>query len=495
MCRIKNISNHPFAQYSAEEEVDLEAIYYEQQYYHELLELTKNGVSRFILGQRGQGKSAIIHHLIQDLKKSSILPILIRRYDDYPEKENKSYYLYSIIQGIVFALAEYLYANPNATKKLNDTQKNEIGVLIEAFYDELLAEEFLEKSKNIQHVRKVNWWKKLWNRFGVKVANKTLSTVTQITAQLIQSYTGTTPDFSISEGEYFQGLKYSEIRKLPKEEIVGWPINNLVKIVQNLIASSKAVSFNSIVILFDQVDEVRGINSDIEKVADFMVDFLSDTNFLYLRDLSVIISLWSEVKNKLMMKGIRFDKFKEVDIRWRDEELVKLLDKRLRFYSTDKGHPVTFESLIPEQRYQAIVLNLAGGSPRALITLMSYIMNEEQSDLPIIEFSLAALTKGCMAFCKKFDYVSLQPSRIGRANDLKAWIVKILRMRLPSFNAQKYGEFYGLSSKVASKHIDQMIKLNLIKDALFPSEDDEPIYEVVDPRILYLISRGVTELD
>lgn len=135
MCRIKNISNHPFAQYSAEEEVDLEAIYYEQQYYHELLDLTKNGVSRFILGQRGQGKSAIIHHLIQDLKKSSILPILIRRYDDYPEKDNKSYYLYSIIQGIVFALAEYLYANPNATKKLNDTQKNEIGVLIEAFYD------------------------------------------------------------------------------------------------------------------------------------------------------------------------------------------------------------------------------------------------------------------------------------------------------------------------------------------------------------------------
>ena len=126
---------------------------------------------------------------------------------------------------------------------------------------------------------------------------------------------------------------------------------------------------------------------------------------------------------------------------------------------------------------------------------MSFILSEEQSDLPIIEFSFAALTKGCMAFCKKFNYVSLQPSRIGKANDLKAWIVKILRMRLPSFNAQKYGEFYSLSSKVASKHIDQMIKLNLIKDALFPSEDDEPIYEVVDPRILFMISRGVTELD
>ena len=60
MSRINNISNHPFAQYSAEEESDIEAIYYKQQYYQELLDLTKNGVSRFILGQRGQGKSATI---------------------------------------------------------------------------------------------------------------------------------------------------------------------------------------------------------------------------------------------------------------------------------------------------------------------------------------------------------------------------------------------------------------------------------------------------
>lgn len=69
MSKIKNISRPPFAQYSAEEELDLEAIYFEQQNYQELLELTKSGVSRFILGQRGQGKSATIHHLITDLRK------------------------------------------------------------------------------------------------------------------------------------------------------------------------------------------------------------------------------------------------------------------------------------------------------------------------------------------------------------------------------------------------------------------------------------------
>lgn len=84
---------------------------------------------------------------------------------------------------------------------------------------------------------------------------------------------------------------------------------------------------------------MRGINSDVDKVADFMVDFLADTEFLYTRDLSIVISLWSEVKNKLNTKNIRFDKFKEIDIRWKNEELVKLLNKRLYYYSDNKKEP------------------------------------------------------------------------------------------------------------------------------------------------------------
>ena len=40
-----------------------------------------------------------------------------------------------------------------------------------------------------------------------------------------------------------------------------------------------------------------------------------------------------------------------------------------------------------------------------------------------------------------------------------------------------------------------LLKLNLIREALLPTEDAEPIYEVVDPRILHLISRGTTEIE
>lgn len=177
-----------------------------------------------------------------------------------------------------------------------------------------------------------------------------------------------------------------------------------------MIATAKALGYKSIVVLFDQIDEVRGINSDVDKVADFMVDFLADTEFLYTRDLSIVISLWSEVKNKLNTKNIRFDKFKEIDIRWKNEELVKLLNKRLYYYSDNKKNPVTFESLIRSNQSQSQILDLSMGSPRALITLMSFIESANSNGSLISEFSPEAIYNGCLTFCKKFDYISQHPS-------------------------------------------------------------------------------------
>ena len=68
---------------------------------------------------------------------------------------------------------------------------------------------------------------------------------------------------------------------------------------------------------------------------------------------------------------------------------------------------------------------------------------------------------------KKFDYISLQPSRTGKSNDLISWMNKILCLRLVSFTAKQYGDFYkDLNDKAISNHIKQMQKLNIIKSGL-----------------------------
>ena len=73
---------NPFSKFSAEEEIEFHnEIFYEPNFYQTLLDDLKSGTSRFILGQRGHGKSSIIHKLKNDLEKSQILTIIIDRFD------------------------------------------------------------------------------------------------------------------------------------------------------------------------------------------------------------------------------------------------------------------------------------------------------------------------------------------------------------------------------------------------------------------------------
>lgn len=118
--------------------------------------------------------------------------------------------------------------------------------------------------------------------------------------------------------------------------------------------------------MFDKIDEFAAINADVNKVAEFTLQILTDTDLLYTNKLSIVFSLWSEVKRTLNGRGVRFDKFQDIDISWRDEELEHIIDKRLLFYSINKKAPVTLKSLIPFENDRKTILSLAGGSPRSL---------------------------------------------------------------------------------------------------------------------------------
>lgn len=498
MNSIYNIRNNPFAKYSAEEEIDaLGEIFFEQVYYPALIELSLQGVSRFILGQRGQGKSATIYHLQDDLRNNSILPVLVTRYDDFPLEGNENYFLYSMIQGITFKLAKHLYENSKDRKKLSASQQTELAYLIEAFYEPHCGDEFIEFSKEVQKKRRQNFWIKWWNRLGIKLTNASIGVVTKVSAQLIQSWAGVSIDFSSFDTEYFSDIDIQKVNQLSKSDITKMPTDKLVKIVKSLISTSQVLGYRSVVVLFDKVDEIKGISANVNSVADFILDFVSDTDLLYTDKLSIVISLWSEAKHALNKKGVRFDKFKVIDIRWRPEELTQLINKRLLYYMEDKSIPVTFETLVPNGSTREELIRVSDCSPRSLITLLSYIFNEETQTTPIVEFSNSAIAKGLMAFCKNFDYMSLQPSRTGKGGDLIDWINRILRMKLTRFSTKQYADFIGSTKNSATvrNHISTMVKYNLIKDSLYPDDNGDSVYLVVDPRIEFLIRRGEVDLD
>ncbi|GHT65930.1 hypothetical protein FACS189452_00940 [Bacteroidia bacterium] len=497
MSRICNIDRSPFAQYSAEEELDfIDEIYYEPRYYSELLDLLSSGVSRFILGQRGQGKSATIYKLFNDLSKNHTLPLLITRYDGIPLSKNENYLLYKIMQAMTIGIAKHLFENQESKKNLSKDQQKRLSFFIELFYEADCANQFIEAAKSIKRKKKWNAWYKFFNGNVLKLLNTIINGTVSITATFIRNSIGLGDEnFETTFCEYIKELKIKDFKCMNMQEVATLERDKLLNMLNFLIETSISLGYKSIVILFDKIDEFQEINSDVEKVTDFAVEILSDTDLLYSDRLSIVFSLWSEVKRTLNKRGVRFDKFKEIDIRWNPEELEELINYRLKFFSIDKSQVVTLNSLIINSNDKKTVLELADRSPRSLIRVLGEIYNEDHKGENLSAFTSTAISKGLVRFCAQFDYESQQPSKTGKRSDLINWINRSLRIRKTMFTIEDLNRVYSQRTTVSTKHIDDMMKLGIIKESYDRTHNNLAIYEIVDPKLKYLISRGVIELD
>lgn len=497
MAKLYNIEGSPFARTSAEDEKSyLRQIFYKQQYYDELVDMAEASASRFILGQRGQGKSATLLHLFEDMKNMNLLPVLIDGYENFPPSKNENHFLYVMIQKLTFELAEVCLKDSKKKKKLNATQEKQLYLYIEIFYDPDIAAPCIDQASNIVSIRRWNKVRTFINK-NLSFLNNVIGMGVKVGVDLIKS-AGQWGDIDVSSfgGEYLRELELTSYRQLPMSTVTSWDTAKLKQMLWNLRDMALAMDYESVIIMFDKIDEIKDINGNIEKVTQFVSDFLTDTNLLYSEHMAIVMSIWSEIRRALSWQGIRFDKFRELDISWRNDELIQLMDKRLKYFSKDKDDALKLETLVPNQTELNTILELADHSPRALMDLLGRILAEERGAEPVKEFSYEALSRGYMTYCKKFDYASTQPSRTGKGQDVVVWITRLLRLKLTQFQLDQYSNHFSIKkTTTGARHIETLIKYNLIKDSMLPTENDEPLYEVADPRIRFLISRGEQSLD
>ena len=494
-CKIRNLRENPFALYSAEEEIEiLREIYFEPKYYRELMDNAINGSSRILVGQRGLGKSSTIHFLFKDLSNNSTLPLLITRYDGIPLTKNENYFLYKILQSLANGLAKLMFTNPKARKYLNSTQKKRMAFFLELFYDKDTARDYYENAKEIKRKKRLYLLCSFYNK-SLKAINLILDGLSKFGTDLIRRSIGLdSSDIQDAVKEYFHEVNLPEIKVASIDEVVSFGRDRLKEMLDQMIEISYSLGYHSIVVLFDKIDEFKDVNSEVEKVADFAKDILQDTDLLYTKHLSIVFSLWSEVKRSLNKNNVRFDKFKDINIEWRIDDLEKLINKRLAYFSKDKTIPVTLETLLPLESDRLQILSLADSSPRSLIRLLSELYYQEEAE-DVICFSPLAITKGTMQFCVKFDYCSLQAMKIGGKGDLYSWINKVLQIKRHIFTYNDVIDTFSMKKDTnAVKYVNDMLRLELVRELIPLDDQEERTFEVVDPRLKYLISRGITEL-
>ena len=128
---------------------------------------------------------------------------------------------------------------------------------------------------------------------------------------------------------------------------------------------------------------------------------------------------------------------------------------------------------------------------------MSRLYDEETgagNEGAIVSFSSATIAKGLVEFCKRFDYESLQPSKVSDKNNYYSWLNKVLLMKKPYFTLAEIANVFSIKSTTAQKYVSEMAKMGIITPDVVNDEEGNAIYRTVDPRICYLMTRGVTSL-
>lgn len=487
-------NKNPFSKKSSEQELDfLEEIFFEPNYYVTLKDVLSCGDTRFIIGQRGHGKSSIINKLFDDLEKSNLLTVKIDRFDSIPISKNETALIELIITSLITKTAIYLDKNPKQIKKLDKMNKEKLALFIRLFFESLSKVEYEKIYNTVDKVRIKNRLIKFFNTLGIGVANTAASAFVTITSTSIRQSLGL-PDIESSEmyKDYFKKLPEVNIDKINLIEL-NYSKKQLKQILDDTLQIINKIGFKSTVVLIDKIDEYQKLNQDITKITNFTSEILSDTELLLNNKFAIGFSLWSELKSEL--SGIvRFDKFGTIDVRWRSSDLEPLINKRIKYFSSNEI--ITLEKLIPYKNDRIELIKVSNKSPRDLISALAEIYKVQANiEISVDHFQSESITYGLINFCQYYDYDSITPSKKGKNKEVKAMINRILKVRLNRFSVKQLTITFNQNTPQSLGQIKIMQQYKLIREDEILGINNESYYEVIDPKVVYLVRRGITEIE
>ncbi len=487
--RYLGFNRNPFSTYSAEEESDfLSDIYINPKFFNSLKSDITNGHSRFILGARGIGKTALLSQLKHKLELENTFAIIIDNFDDVPTTNNSMEFMRLIIENLIKHYSIELSRNPKRLHKLNKIQKEKLSFIINEFFITLSSTEYNEIKNKTNIYRRINFWKQFYNKIFNKPINLIISGCMELASDTVRKSLGL-PDVN-KDTFYKNYLPEFIIEPSERSERV---LNNKAykAILSDFAEIIKASGFVNVVIFFDKIDEYTRLNNNISAVAEFLKSVLKDTTILMDNSYSIVFSIWDAIKPELTNGGVRFDKIKPFDITWTNEDIRLIIEKRINYFSNGK---ITLNRLIKDSKIVEDVISLSNHSPRYIFRLLSYIYDcqaEIKNDSDTLE--VEAIERGENIYCSNFDWYAIYPTRtIGKGNIITN-INRLLKIGKTKIKTTDYISVYRVSTPTAISYIQIALNYNLIRE-LPETDGGAKLYKIIDPVINHLIRIGIQEL-
>lgn len=474
-------NENPFNKYSAEEELKyLSEMYQKPTYYESLLSEISEGNSRYLLGERGIGKSALMYYLISDLKKKQIFAILIDEFDGIPIKNNGCQILCLTEEKIITELGIDLLCDKSRLKRLDKYEREKLAFLINLFFESLGRSKFEKLYEKVSCTQRRNFFKKIYNKFVIRTINMILSGASNVIGSTICKSMG----LPILENStvYQEFLSESSVvsDQIDKNKIDYATMKNILKETAFII---NKLGYKKLVVFFDKIDEYAKLKSNIDSIALFLENISTDTSLIYSDEFGIEFILWNKLKDKLKEKQVRFDKAKPIDISWTHEEIKSIINKRLQYFSDYKIN--SLREIVSEGLEDELIA-MANGSPRQIIMLLSKIYEQQaRIDSKARMFCLQAVNEGKNKYCQNFEYELFFPN-----SEIKQSVNRILKVNKLEFEISELARVTKKSVVTAGNWVRGMNGYGLVK------EDDgrtgrAKVYIVSDPKLVYLITNGL----
>lgn len=469
---------NPFSKYSAEEEkAYLSKIYEKPRYYESLLSEICEGNSRYLFGERGIGKSALMYYLMSDLKSKGVFVMLLDEFDGIQIKNNESQLLCLIEKRIITALGIELICDKKKIRNLDKYEREKLSFLLSVFFETLGKSRFKELYEEVSRTKGKNILRNIYNNFFVKTVNTILSGASNVVGSTICKALGLP---SIDTAVVYQ--EFLTESKEVKQDIVCDKIDygTLKNILRETAKIINKIGFQKLVIFLDKIDEYQKLKSKTDSIADFLEMVATDTSLIYSEEFGIEFVLWGKLKEKLKEKQVRFDKSKPIDISWSDDELKKIIERRLQYFSDDKIQ--TLNQILSDESVENII-QMAQGSPRQIIMLLSRIYEEQSKmDAQVKRFSEHAIEEGTKVFCQCFEYQLFYPN-----SEIKQSIDRILMMNKNEFEITNLASVTKKSAVTAGNWVRTMISYGLVEE-IEGNNGRAKLYSVIDPKLIFLIN-------
>lgn len=477
------LKQNPFSKFSAEEEKEyLDKIYECPKDYLTILSDVKSGSSRYIMGDRGFGKSALMYKLTNDLEEADIFSVLIDSYDEIPLKNNGTDILYMLCNKVITSLGIRLLANKSKIKSLTSHERDKLSFLFLNFFESLSPKEIEASVENITKQKKINFVRKVFNYFFLKPINTVLSSTSDFIGSTVSKSLGLPQ--TIDSAVYKEFIKELEITQsnfqINLKKLSYKDLKNILKESAGII---DALGYGRTIIFFDKIDEYRTLESRIDKIADFLEEICTDTEIIYFEKIGFEFIIWKKVKLPLADRNVRFDKAIPINITWTNEQLRNMVDSRLGYFSDKK---ITSLDSILNNDYIHEIVSLANGSPRQLLQLLSHIYNEQNKiNSKVKKISDEAIMNGEKLFCQTFEYKSLFPTENIISN-----INKLTKVGKIEFLISDLISTFKISAQTGNSWVGPMQNLGLIEEIdNFGSKAKK--YRIIDPKIVFLIKNNL----